>query len=315
MSAAAEPAVELADLVVTYPGRGRRAPVQAVRGLSLTAPLGAVTAVLGPNGAGKTTAVETCEGYRRAASGTVRVLGLDPRRDGRRLRPRVGVMLQDAGVPGGATSAEVLRYSARLFAHPADPGALEVRLGLVGLGRRPFRRLSGGEQQRVKLALALVGRPELVFLDEPTAGLDPQARRDTWGLVRDLRTEGVSVVLTTHFMDEAEQLADHVVIVDQGACVAAGTPAELTTRGSEGSITFRAPAGLPVDALRRALPAGTAATEHPPGSYRVHGAVDAAVLATVTAWCAAQEVMPAGLAVARRTLEDVFLELTGRGLQ
>ena len=314
MSVTAESAVELADLVVTYPGRGRRAPVEAVRGLSLTAPLGAVTAVLGPNGAGKTTAVETCEGYRRGAGGTVRVLGLDPRTDGRRLRPRVGVMLQAGGVPGGATAAEVLRYSARLFAHPADPAALEARLGLAGLGRRPFRRLSGGEQQRVKLALALVGRPELVFLDEPTAGLDPQARRATWDLVRDLRANGVSVVLTTHHMDEAEQLADHVVIVDLGVAVASGSPQELTARGAESSVTFRAPAGLPLDGLRRALPVPTKVVEEPPGRYCVLGAVDAALLATVTAWCAAQEVMPEGLAVQRRTLEDVFLELTGRGL-
>ena len=273
-----------------------------------------MTALLGPNGAGKTTAVETCEGFPRGATGTARVLGLDPRSDGTALRPRVGVMLQDGGVPGGATPAEVLRYTARLFADPADPAALAQRLDLTGLGRRPFRRLSGGEQQRVKLALALVGRPELVFLDEPTAGLDPHARHAVWDLVRDLRGQGVSVVMTTHQMDEAEQLADHVVIVDAGVSVLAGAPQELTSGGSRGAVSFRAPAELALGGLRAALPAGTDVAEEQPGRYVVRGQVDAALLATLTAWCAGQAIMPEGLTVQRRTLEDVFLELTGRGL-
>ncbi len=310
------PAVEVRGLVVTYRVR-RGADVEAVRGLDLTAGRGQVTAVLGPNGAGKTTTVETCEGYRRPRAGTVRVLGRDPQspRDAAALHERVGVMLQDGGVPGGATALEVLTYSARLYARPHPVADLAGRLGLDRLGRRPYRRLSGGEQQRVKLALALAGRPELVFLDEPTAGLDPQARHATWDLVRELRADGVSVVLTTHLMDEAEQLADHVVIVDRGVAVAAGSPAELTAHGAENTLSFRGPAGLDIAQLAAALPAGSAVTEEHPGSYQVEGAVGPQLLATVTAWCAANGVMPEGLAVERRSLEDVFLQLTGRGLR
>ena len=307
-------AVEIEDLGVSYPGR-RGDRVDAVRGLSMTAVAGRVTAVLGPNGAGKTTTVEACEGYRPRATGLVRVLGLDPRTQGRELHPRIGVMLQDGGVPGGATSEQVLRYTARLYAHPADPAVLAERLGLGGLGRRAYRRLSGGEQQRVKLALALVGRPELVFLDEPTAGLDPQGRHATWDLVRELRDEGVSVVLTTHLMDEAEHLADHVVIVDAGRAVAAGSPAELSAAGAESTVRFHASPGLGLDGLAAALPAGASVAEGPPGTYVVRAEVGPQLLATVTAWCAEHRVMPEGLAVERRTLEDVFLALTGRELR
>jgi len=301
------PAVEIDDLVVRY------GDLTAVGGLTLTAPAGAVTAVLGPNGAGKTTTVETCEGFRRQAAGRVRVLGLDPRRDRRALGARVGVMLQDGGVPSGARPMEVLRYAAGLYAHPHDPDELADRLSLTTLGRRPFRRLSGGEQQRVKLALALVGRPELVFLDEPTAGLDPHGRRATWELVEQLREDGVSVVLTTHLMDEAEQLADHVVIVHRGRVVAAGSPRALTSAGAERTLTFRGPGGLDLDRLRDALPAAAQVREQPAGCYVVEGTIDPQLLATVTAWCASFGIMPENLSVGRRRLEDVFLELTGRG--
>ena len=159
---------------------------------------GSVTAVLGPNGAGKTTTVECCEGYRRPDSGTVRVLGLDPVRDTERLRPRIGVMLQGGGIPQGVRAVEMLRHVARLHAHPLPVDMLVERLGLDVRRRTPYRRLSGGQQQRLSLALAVVGRPEVVFLDEPTAGLDPQARQATWQLVRDLRRDGASIVLTTH---------------------------------------------------------------------------------------------------------------------
>ncbi len=307
------PAVEVIDLVVRY---GQKT---AVAGLSMTAPLGAVTAVLGPNGAGKTTTIEACEGYRRAASGFVRVLGRDPQdrhaSHAADLRSRVGVMLQAGGVAGAVRAGEILAYSAGLYAAPLDPAALAARLGIEHVLRTPYRRLSGGEQQRVKLALAVVGRPELVFLDEPTAGLDPQARHAAWQLVRDLRTSGVSVVLTTHLMDEAEELADHVVIIDRGVTVAAGSPAELTARDAENSLRFRGPGGLDLAQLLLALPERTRAAEVSPGSYRIDGHVDPSLLATVTAWCASNGVMPEGLAVERRSLEDVFLALTGRELR
>jgi ABC-2 type transport system ATP-binding protein len=272
---------------------------------------GAVTAVLGPNGAGKTTTVETCEGYRRPARGSVRVLGLDPVGDAVQLRPRVGVMLQEGGVPGGVRPHEALAHAARLYARPADVDALAARLGLGAFARTPYRRLSGGEQQRVKLALALVGRPQVLFLDEPTAGLDPQGRRAVWDLVDELRTAGVAVLLTTHLMDEAEQLADRVVIVDHGRTIATGSPDELTARGAERSLRFRGRAALPLDTLRLALPEGATVMEARPGTYVVEGAVDPQLLATVTTWCAGHGVLLDGLTVGRRSLEDVFLELTG----
>ena len=204
----------------------------AAAGLSLSVPAGSITAVVGPNGAGKTTAIETCEGYRRPQQGTVRVLGLDPVRDHSALAPRVGVALQSGGAWSGVRAGEMLRYMARLHATPLDPEMLVERLGLASCGRTPYRRLSGGQQQRLGVAMALVGRPELVFLDEPTAGLDPQARHAVWALLGELRADGVTVVFTTHYLDEAERLADLVYILDAGAVVASGTPAELTADGA-----------------------------------------------------------------------------------
>jgi ABC-2 type transport system ATP-binding protein len=288
----------------------------AVNGLDLTVARGRVTAVLGPNGAGKTTTIETCEGYRRADAGTVRVLGLDPAvpAQAAKLRPRIGVMLQSGGVYPGARALEMLRHTAKLHAHPLDVDALADRLGLDSCGRTAYRRLSGGQQQRLALAMAVVGRPELVFLDEPTAGLDPHARHATWDLVRDLRAGGVTVVLTTHHMDEAEQLADHVAIVDDGRVIAEGSPDELC-RSDAGTVRFRARPGLDLAALLKALPDGTAVAESTAGNYLVEGTVDPQLLATLTSWCAQSGVMPEQLAVGRRTLEDVFLDLTGRDLR
>ena len=304
-----DPAVEVAGLVKRY---GEKI---AVDGLSFTVQPGSITAVLGPNGAGKTTTVEICEGYRRPDAGTVRVLGLDPVRDRRRLRPRVGVMLQEGGVYPGARAEEMLRHVARLHAHPVDPMLLVERVGLAASGRTPYRRLSGGQRQRLALAMAVVGRPDLVFLDEPTAGLDPQARHATWELITDLRRDGVTVVLTTHLMDEAERLADEVIIIDRGRIVAQGSPVDLATDGAENSIRFRGPRSLDLSSLIAALPEGCRAEEIMPGTYQVQGTVDPHLLATVTAWCAGYGVMPEGLTVERRSLEDVFLELTGRELR
>lgn len=304
-----ESAVEVTGLVKRYGTR------TAVDGLDLTVPRGSVTAVLGPNGAGKTTTVEVCEGYRRPDGGTARVLGLDPVTQGGELRPRIGVMLQAGGVYPGAHAEEMLRHAATLHAHPVDPALLIERLGLDGCGRTTYRRLSGGQQQRLALAMAVVGRPELVFLDEPTAGLDPQARHATWDLVRELRADGVTVVLTTHFMDEAEQLADQVVIIDAGRSIAAGSPEELCRGGAENTLRFTGRPALDLASLLNALPPDTRAGEPLPGSYRIEGTVDPQLLATVASWCAQHGVMPDHLAVERRTLEDVFLELTGRELR
>jgi ABC-2 type transport system ATP-binding protein len=304
----ASAAVEVVDLVKSY-GTNR-----AVDGLSLTVASGSVLALLGPNGAGKTTTIEICEGFRRADSGTVRVLDRRPGEPD--LRPRVGVMLQD-GVGGytGATALELLRLFAAYAAHPHDPEALLEIVGLSSAAGTPVKRLSGGQQQRLSLALALVGRPELVFLDEPTSGMDPQARRGTWDLIRSLRADGVTIVLTTHFLDEAEQLADTVIVMDAGRIVGQGSPAELTRSGAEGQIRFRAVPALRLESLVAALPDGSVAAEEEPGRYLVTGEVTPQLLATLTAWCAAQQVMAEDLAIERRTLEDVFLELTGRELR
>jgi len=304
-----EPAVEVCDLVKRY------GATTAVAGLSLSVEPATVLALLGPNGAGKTTTVEICEGYRRPDSGTVRVLGLDPVHDARELRPRVGVMLQGGGGYPGARAGELLRLLASYAARPLDPAALLDRLGLTAVARTPYKRLSGGQRQRLSLAMAVVARPELVFLDEPTAGLDPQARHATWEVVHRLRADGVTVVLTTHHMDEAERLADTVVVVDSGRVVATGSPAELTRGGAEGQLRFSAEPGLDVVALAAALPAGVRASEPRPGSYLVEGEVDPYLLAAVTAWCAARGVLAGDLRVERRSLEDVFLELTGRDLR
>ncbi|NBE94198.1 ABC transporter ATP-binding protein [Nonomuraea sp. KC401] len=299
------PAVEIIDLVKRYGG------TTAVDGLTLRAERGAVTAVLGPNGAGKTSTVEICEGFREADAGTVRVFGLAPALP--ELRSRVGVMLQAGGVPPAMRCAEWLRLVSRFYARPLDSGALLARLGLTEHVRTPYRRLSGGQQQRLSLAAAVVGRPELVFLDEPTAGLDPQARHACWELVGELRGAGVSVVLTTHHMDEAERLADHVAIIDRGRVVAEGSPASLT--GAERQLRFRARPGLALDELLNALPAGSAAKESPAGHYIIEGLVGPELLGTVTAWCASEGVTADDLRIERRTLEDVFLELTGRELR
>jgi ABC-2 type transport system ATP-binding protein len=304
------PALEVTGLVKRYGDR------TVVDGLDLTAAAGAVTAVLGPNGAGKTTTIECCEGLRRPDAGDVRVLGLDPARQGPALRARVGVMLQDGGLPTGARAGDLLRHVAALHARPLDPRALAATLGLEPVLRTTVRRLSGGQRQRLALAAAVVGRPELVFLDEPTAGLDPQARLAVWDLVRTLRVAGVAVVLTTHLMEEAERLADDVVVVDHGRVVARGTPAELTSGADV--LQFNGPPRLDLSTLRAALPEGVVAGEPVPGRYTVEGvgvALGPGAVATVTAWCAAHDVLPEGLALGRRTLEDVFLELTGRALR
>ncbi|MFF4776164.1 ABC transporter ATP-binding protein [Microtetraspora fusca] len=299
------PAVEVRDLVKRY---GR---TTAVDGLTLSCARGRVTAILGPNGAGKTSTIEICEGFRHADGGEVRVLGLHP--SDRSLKARVGVMLQSGGVPPAMRAGEWLRLMARFHAHPLDPAALLDRLGLSEHARTPYRRLSGGQQQRLSLAGAIVGRPELVFLDEPTAGLDPQARYACWDVVTGLREAGVSVVLTTHYMDEAEKLADQVIIIDHGRVVAAGTPATLT--GAERQLRFRARPGLNLDELLGGLPEGSAAKESPAGHYIIEGQVAPGLLATVTAWCASEGVTAEDLSIERRTLEDVFLELTGRELR
>jgi ABC-2 type transport system ATP-binding protein len=303
------PAVEVTDLVMRY------GEVTAVDGLTLRVEPGTTTAILGPNGAGKTTMLETCEGYRTPQSGTVRVLGLDPVRQHGALAPRLGVMLQAGGAWSGVRADEMLGYVASLYAHPLPVSDVVERLGLASCGRTPYRRLSGGQQQRLGLAMAIVGRPEIVFLDEPTAGLDPQSRRATWELVEQLASDGVSVVLTTHYMEEAERLARRVVVVDHGRVIASGSPGELMSAGAKNTIRFTAKPGLHTDELLWALPEEYSAVEEPAGHYRVEGEVTPHTLAAVTAWCASLDVMPEDLVIEKHSLEDVFLALTGKRLR
>jgi ABC-2 type transport system ATP-binding protein len=279
----------------------------AVDGVSFEAAAGRVTALLGPNGAGKTTTVETAEGYRRPDAGSVRVLGLDPVADHGALVPRIGVMPQDGGVYPGIRVLEALRLFASYYDDPLDPAALLSRVGLDDRSGAATRSLSGGERQRLSLALALIGRPEVAFLDEPTSGVDVGGRQVLRQVIRDLRDEGVAVVLTTHELAEAEHLADHVVIVDRGRVVAEGTLAELL-QGGGNEIRFGAPAGLDVAALATRL--GSPVREATHGEYVVDAAPAPATVAALTGWLAEHDLPLADLRAGRQTLEDVFLRLT-----
>lgn len=293
----------------------RYGSITAVSNLDLDVHDAEVMALLGPNGAGKTTTVEMCEGFVRPDAGSIEVLGLDPITDNARLRARIGVMLQGGGGYPAARAGEMLDLVASYAANPLDPHWLLDTLGLTEAARTTYRRLSGGQQQRLALACALVGRPQLVFLDEPTAGMDAHARVLVWELIDALRRDGVTVVLTTHHLKEAEELADRLVIIDHGVTVAAGTPAELMRSGAKDQLRFTAPPRLDLSLLASALPEGYQATELTPGEYLVEGPVDPQVLATVTAWCAQIDVLATDMRVEQRSLEDVFLDLTGRKLR
>jgi ABC-2 type transport system ATP-binding protein len=300
-------AVEITGLTMRYAGRS------VVDDLTLTAPTASITVVLGPNGAGKTTTIETAEGFRSPHGGSVRVLGLDPRAQRAALAPRVGVMLQSGGVWPALRAADMLRHVSRLYAHPLPPRALMERLGLTHVARTPYRRLSGGEQQKLALACALVGRPEVAFLDEPTTGLDPESRIGVWQFLTELRESGVGIVMSTHLLDEAQALADHVIVIDQGQLAAAGSVAELT--GASPGLRFRSRAGMDVADLTRRLPNGFSAIESTPGQYRVDGPVTPQIVALVTSWCADQGAMPEELSTGGGSLSEAYFEITSRAGQ
>jgi ABC-2 type transport system ATP-binding protein len=302
------PAIDVAALEKRY------GTTRAVDGLSLTIAEGEVFGLLGPNGAGKTTTVEILEGYRKADGGEVRVFGLDPWRDGAALRPRIGVMLQDGGLYPGIRPLEALRLFASYYDEPDDPERLLTLVGLDDARGTLVRRMSGGQQQRLSLALALVGRPSLLFLDEPTAGMDPHARATTWSLVREWRDAGVTVLLTTHAMDEAEHLCDRVGIVDHGRLVACGTPAELMDRSSADDTRFAAASGLDVDALAAhlRLELGTV-RETRPGEYVIETVATPALIVLLAEWLRDRGVLLRELRAGTQSLEDVFLRLTSEG--
>lgn len=307
ISTTVAPAITVQHLTKRYSGR----PV--VRDLSFEVRAGEVFSLLGPNGAGKTTTIEILEGYRQPDAGLVRVLGLDPHRDGAALHRRVGLMLQQGGFYPTITPIEALRLFASFYEKAADPDALLRLVGLEDVATTRYRRLSGGQKQRLSLAVALIGQPELVFLDEPTAGMDPHARHATWEIIRSLKDRGVTVVLTTHLIDEAERLSDRVAIIDAGQLIALGTPAELT--GSDlGSEVWLIPSE-PLDvAALAALPAAKGAREHRPGQYVIQTDAASDLLVELTGWLRSQRIVPRELRVGHGTLEEVFLRLTGKEL-
>jgi ABC-2 type transport system ATP-binding protein len=298
-------AIEVSGLVVRYGG------FAAVDGIDLRAERGQVLTLLGRNGAGKTSTVEAVEGYRRPADGTIRVLGLDPHRpdEHRQLTHRMGVMLQRGGLYPAMSSRDAIRLFASYYETPQNADVLLERLGLGPVSTAPWRRLSGGEQQRLSLALALVGRPEVVFLDEPTAGVDPHGRLAIRAEVSSLRDSGVCVVLTTHELAEAERLSDRIVIMDHGRVVAAGTPAELTAQSGGPAVVFGAPPGLDTSAI--GLHLGVVVTEERPGQYRVASAGEPATIAALAAWLADRDLPLSDLRTGSEPLEEVFLRLTG----
>lgn len=297
-----DPAVEVSGLVVRY------GPLTAVDGIDLRADAGEVVALLGRNGAGKTSTVETLEGYRHRAAGRVRVLGLDPgeHSGARALAARIGVMLQRGGVYPGMGPAEAVRLFSSFYETPDDPDELVDRMGLTGVARTPWRRLSGGEQQRLSMALALVGRPQVVFLDEPTAGVDPQGRLAIRGEIGRLRRRGVCVLLTTHELEEAERVADRIVIIDHGRIVASGTLADLT--GGVSAIRFAAPAGIDTAALGSAL--GVAVSEESSGRYLVQAPGTPATIASLASWLAERDIALGDLRAGSERLEELFLRVT-----
>ncbi len=296
------PTVVVEDLVIRY------GDLTAVDGVSFSAAPGEVTVVLGPNGAGKTSTIEHLEGYRRASSGRSSVLGLDPSADHAALTRQVGIMLQQGGIPTGIRPSEVLAQYAGFFDDPRDPVELLRTVGLSDRAGSTYRRLSGGEQQRLSLALALVGRPRVVFLDEPTAGVDLEGRDLIRRVLDDLRDDGVTVVVTTHDLDEAARCADHIVIIDHGRVVADGTPASLMTDGPSDHLLFGAPQDLDVVALSAAL--GAAVAQVSRGEYRVEASPTPATIAALTAWLAERDLPLADLRAERQRLDDVFRRLT-----
>jgi ABC-2 type transport system ATP-binding protein len=301
-----EPAVVVDDLTIRY---GERIAVDA---LSFTATAGEVLAVLGRNGAGKTSTIECLEGYRRPTGGRVRVLGLDPIGDHTHLVPQLGVMLQEGGVATAIRPTEVLALYAAYYDDPLDPVQLLARVGLEDVGSTPWRRLSGGERQRLSLALAVVGRPRVAFLDEPTAGVDVHGRQVIRDLVRELRDDGVCVVVTTHELDEAERMADRVVVIDHGRLLAAGTLAELTA-AEAAEVRFTAAPGLAITDLAHRLGATVEQVGPATGGtrYRVVAEGTPQLVSALTAWLAEQDRPLLDLQTGGPGLEELFLRLTG----
>jgi ABC-2 type transport system ATP-binding protein len=293
------PAVRVRGLVKSY------GSVPAVRGIDLDIRPGEIFALLGPNGAGKTTTVEILEGYRGRDGGEVSVLGYDPGRNRARIKPRIGIVLQKTGVDRYLTVAETIRMYASYYPRPRSPDEV---IDLVGLGAKRDSRvttLSGGQLRRLDMAIALAGDPDLLFLDEPTTGFDPSARREAWEVVKSLASLGKTVLLTTHYMDEAQYLADRVAVIAAGRIVAEGPPATLGERDhATARIRYRSPDGA-------VPPEGLAGTPDADGFVQVASMDVVADLHRLTSWALANRIALDGLEVTRPSLEDVYLLLTG----
>jgi len=296
-------AIEVHELTKQYAG------ATVVRDVSFTVEHGEIFGIIGPNGAGKTTTVECIEGLRRPDGGHISVLGLSPGRDRDELRERLGVQLQDSELPERLRVGEALRLYSSFYAAPADWRALMEMLGLTGKEKTQFGKLSGGQRQRLSIALALVGRPEVVVLDELTTGLDPQARRDTWALIEGVRDRGTTIVLVTHFMEEAERLCDRIAVFDSGRIVALDTPDALAG-GADAAQRIRFRPDRPLDdAALLALPEVCGVQRH---GDQVTVTGTGAVLNAVTMLLARRGIVARQLRVDQASLEDAFVALTGR---
>jgi ABC-2 type transport system ATP-binding protein len=297
--------IEVKDLIKRYGGQA------AVNGVSFTVEEGEIFGILGRNGAGKTTTVESIAGLRTPDSGTIRVLGLDPRRDNAKLRQQVGVQLQDSQLPDQIKVWEALDLYSSFYDHPADWEQLIDDLGLAEKRNTAFRKLSGGQRQRLSIALALVGNPKIAILDELTTGLDPQARRDTWQLIENVRARGVTILLVTHFMEEAERLCDRLALIDAGRVVALDTPAGIVSKvNGEQRIRFRP--SLPLDErILTGLPEVQSVTRSGP-TVVVAGTGN--FVHTVTSVLARNQIVANELRIEQVGLDDAFIALTGRKL-
>jgi ABC-2 type transport system ATP-binding protein len=294
------------DVVEVQRLRKSYGDVEAVRGIDFAVREGEIFALLGPNGAGKTTTVEILEGYRERDAGAVRVLGFDPASGGTAYRDRIGIVLQSAGIELQLTVSEALRQYGSYFTRPRDGRELAELVGLVEKYDARIGTLSGGQLRRLDLALALVGRPEIVFLDEPTTGFDPEARRRSWDLIESLRDLGTTIVLTSHYMDEVERLADRVAVIAHGEMVALGPPADLGAGPKYVCVAFRLPAGVaPAD-----LPPLQGGARFEGGKVVVDTLTPTELLHELTGWAMTRGIELEHLTVNRPSLEDVYLELT-----
>lgn len=299
--------IEVNDLYIAY---GEKI---AVGGVSFQANSGEVTTILGPNGAGKTSTVESVEGYKKPSRGSINVLGFNPYKDLPKLTSSIGVMLQNGGIYPRMTPLQALHLFHGYYKNPLRIDYLIELTNLQGTLKTPFRRLSGGEKQRLSLALAIIGRPKVVFLDEPTAGIDPEGRLAVREVIRNLKSQGCCVLLTTHELDEAQRLSDRILILDNGKIVADGSLGDLMNASHGDNIRFSAPSGMDLSELSRAL--DTIVSEERAGEYLVSTPATPELIARLTSFLAGKNIIVGDIRAGRSSLEDVFFALTGKSIE